>query len=72
LADVLSLVEARLARRKRSLPYALNVQVGAVELILGSPADEDANQLHLSPQQAEELGHDLIRTARAAREAGPR
>jgi hypothetical protein len=48
-------------------PIALNAHPGAVELILGSPEDSAERELWLTAEQAEELGHDLLRVAKAAR-----
>lgn len=48
-------------------PIALNAHPGAVELIFGSSADGYERELWLSPEQAEELGHDLLRCAKAAK-----
>ena len=71
-AEPVSLAEYRIARAQAArkaerLPLALNVHIGAVELILGSPLDENATEVWLSPEQAIELGHDLIRTGEAAK-----
>lgn len=70
-AEPTSLADYRRRRALRSnacerLPLAMNVHVGAVELILGSPLD-DGPELWLSGEQAIELGHELVRLGQVAK-----
>lgn len=48
----------------------VNAHPGAVEIILGSPADDAGRELWLPPRDAEDFAHAILRCAKAAREAG--
>ncbi len=73
-AEVISLAQARLERRcgSQRLPLVLNAHQGAVEVVLGTAADEEQIELWLSAEQALELAEDLRRAALAAQSGGGR
>lgn len=52
-------------------PYVLTAHQDAVEFRVGCPESDDGVELWLDPDQAETLGHELLRMAVAARAGVP-
>lgn len=74
-AEIVSLLAERRRRaaealaRPAPLPMALSVHGGTVVFIVGTPATDAEMELWLSPEEAEDIGRDLIRFADEARAA---